>query len=270
MNMQNRQTLRTPLAAGEAASALFTGFRMMGKPGLRSLVIIPLILNAIILAVLLTALGSWIQGWIDVFAGWLPDWLSWLTSILKFTIWLAALLVFGLLFTVTANIVGAPFYGFLAARAEAQLTGTYPESKLSVMQEATLAIATELRKLWYWLWRAALLGILSLLLMFIPGINMLVPVIWFVFGAWMLSLEYMDYPASNHGLDFKTKRSWLRSRKSVTYGFGSSVALITMIPIINMLVPPAAVLGATQLWVKTQSPKETQNNLSEESTTSTP
>lgn len=253
MNSQKQHALRAPLDVGEAASALFTGFRMMVKPGLRSLVIIPLILNAIILTVLLTALGSWIQGWVDVLAGWLPDWLNWLTSLLKFTIWLAALLVFGLLFTVTANIVGAPFYGFLAARAEAQLTGNYPESELSVMQEASLAIATEFRKLWYWLWRAALLGILSLLLMFIPGINMLVPVIWFVFGAWMLSLEYMDYPASNHGLDFKNKRAWLRSRKTVTYGFGSSVALITMIPVVNMLVPPAAVLGATQLWIKSQN-----------------
>ena len=238
--------MRNPIPLGEAAGAIFGGFTMMWRPGLRSLVIIPLVLNTLILFALLGLIGGWIQGWVDILMDWLPEWLHWLGWLLRLAIWLAALMVFGLIFTVSANLVGAPFYGFLAARAEAQLTGRKPESRLSLMQEATLAVATELRKTWYWLWRAALLGVLSLLLFWIPGV---VPVLWFVFGAWMLSLEYLDYPASNHGLNFAAKRLWLRQHRGLSYSFGSGVALVTMIPIVNLFVPPAAVVGATRLWV---------------------
>lgn len=237
------------ISAVQAATALLSGYSMMWRPGLRSLVIIPLLLNTLLLALLISTLGGWISGWVDVLVGWMPDWLSWLGGILRVAIWLAGALVFALIFTASANIVGAPFYGFLAARAEQQLTGAYPESRLGIAQEATLAMATEMRKLWYWLWRAAVLGVVSLILMFIPGVNVLVPALWFVFGAWMLSLEYLDYPASNHGLRFNQKRDWLRQRRVLSLGFGSGVALATTIPILNLFTPPAAVLAATRLWV---------------------
>lgn len=43
-----------------------------------------------------------------------------------------------------------------------------------------------------------------LLLYFVPGIGQtVVPVVWFLFGAWMLAIQYCDYPFDNHKVGFQ-------------------------------------------------------------------
>ncbi|MEZ5582290.1 MAG: hypothetical protein R3F37_05475 [Candidatus Competibacteraceae bacterium] len=43
-----------------------------------------------------------------------------------------------------------------------------------------------------------------LVLFVIPGVNVIAPLLWLVFGAWMLALQYADYPMGNHGLRFRS------------------------------------------------------------------
>lgn len=53
----------------------------------------------------------------------------------------------------------------------------------------------EWQKLAWYLPRAIVL----LILYFIPGIGQTVaPVLWFLFSAWMLAIQYCDYPFDNH------------------------------------------------------------------------
>jgi CysZ protein len=76
------------------------------------------------------------------------------------------------------------------------------------------------------------------------------PLLWFLFSAWMLTLEYADFPMGNHGLKFRQMRSTLRRRGLLSFGFGATTAALTAIPVVNFIVMPAAVAGATLMWVR--------------------
>ena len=159
--------------------------------------------------------------------------------------------VFG--FTLLANLVGAPFNSYLAAAVEKHLTGQpIPDSGKSIGQDIVEGVLGELKKILYYLMWAIPLFIIS----FIPGINLLSPLLWALFGAWMLSLEYTDYPLGNHGLTFPTIRQKIREQRMLSLGYGGAVMLATLIPLFNFLVMPVAVAGATALRVE-QIPLDT-------------
>ena len=108
------------------------------------------------------------------------------------------------------------------------------------------SVLSQLRKLVYiLLWSVGLL-----LISLIPVINFVAPFLWVIFGSWLLSLEYLDYPMGNHELDFKREKQILAARKGLALGFGGSVMALTSIPLLNFIVMPVAVAGATILWVE--------------------
>ena len=74
---------------------------------------------------------------------------------------------------------------------------------------------------------------------FLPGF------LWLLFGAWSLSLEYMAYPLESQGIRFPQQRELAGARRMETLGFGIAVLLGLSIPVLNILIPPAAVVGAT-------------------------
>ncbi len=84
----------------------------------------------------------------------------------------------------------------------------------------------------------------------LPGVNVIAAPCWFLLSCWLLALEYVDYPASNHAIGFKELRRRLRTRRTLALGFGTSVVVATLIPVVNLFVMPAAVAGATALWVR--------------------
>ena len=87
-----------------------------------------------------------------------------------------------------------------------------------------------------------------LLLTIIPVFNAFAPLAWFLLGAWMMSLQFVDYPMDNHRLPFRDVRDACAARRLSTIGFGGAVAFFTGIPLLNLIVIPAAVIGATLLW----------------------
>ena len=68
--------------------------------------------------------------------------------------------------------------------------------------------------------------------------------------AYMLAIAYVDYPMGNHGLTFPEQRRRLASRRWLAFGFGGAVMGALAIPVLNFLVIPCAVAGATALWVE--------------------
>lgn len=229
---------------------LWQGFGLIREPGLRSFVIIPILINIAMITGLAWLFGNQLDGWIEYWLGWLPEWLAWLETVLWWLVFLLVLLFFCYIFTLLANLIASPFNGLLSARVERHLTGKEPENSASMWAEMASGVGMEVRKLVYYLWRAALLGMVSLVLFFIPVASGAIPFIWFAFGAFMLAMEYLDHPMSNRGYDFKRKLKLLRSRRGLSLGFGGSVTLLTALPLVNLVVMPAAVAGATALWVE--------------------
>ena len=105
-------------------------------------------------------------------------------------------------------------------------------------------ILREILKLLYYIPLALAVLVVSL----IPGINAAAPVLWFLLGAWMMSITFVDYPMDNHQLGFSEVKAAVRERRMSSMGFGGLVALCAGIPLVNFFVVPAAVVGATLLW----------------------
>ena len=88
-------------------------------------------------------------------------------------------------------------------------------------------------------------GLPLLLLFIIPGINIVAPFVWGLFGAWGLSLEYSAYTLENEGLLFPEQRDRIKKNRVGALTFGGIAMAGLAIPVFNILVPPAAVIAAT-------------------------
>ncbi|RXJ71437.1 sulfate transporter CysZ [Veronia nyctiphanis] len=230
------------------AKYFIRGFSLAFTPGIRRFVIIPLVINLMLMGSLilfvLSQLGSWMDSWLS----YIPGWLDWLAYLIWPMVAIGLLVVCSYFFSTVANWIAAPFNGLLAEHLEAKLTGQKaPDAGLaSVLKDLPRIFKREWQKLWYYLPKA--LGLL--LLMFIPAIGQTVgPVLWFLFSAWMMGIQYCDYPFDNHKVPFLDMKQSLREKRGSTLSFGSLVMLFTMTPVLNLFVMPAAVCGATAMWV---------------------
>jgi CysZ protein len=229
------------------ASYLTRGARMLSHPSLRLFVIIPLLVNILIFGSLIGVGFSYLSAMMDSLLLGIPDWLDFIEWILWPLIGITVSLVTGYLFTAVALIIASPFNALLAEKAEELITGREVEG-LEGLGAALLAvpksILRELFKFLYYVPMAAFVLVVS----FIPGINTVAPALWLLLGAWMMSIQFVDYPMDNHQLSFADVKEAVRSRRLSSMGFGGLVALCTGIPIVNFFVVPAAVVGATLLW----------------------
>ena len=230
------------------ARCMIRGFRFLTLPGIRRYVLMPLVINTVLFAAALVWATQQFAHWLDWLDTLLPHWLAWLTLLFWPVFAAGIVLVLFYSFTLVANLLGAPFNAFLSANVETRLTGRKPESGRTLWQEIVVSVRDELRRLLYILWRSILVGILALLLLFIPLVNAAVPFLWFFFTAWMLAAQYSDYPLANRGVDFGGQKELLRAQKARLLGFGSAATLCTLVPVLNFVVMPAAVAGATLLW----------------------
>ncbi|MFT6287773.1 MAG: CysZ protein [Alcanivorax sp.] len=229
------------------AGYVMRGAKMLTHPSLRLFVIIPLLINILIFASLIGFGFTYLVDMVDRWLGWLPDWLNFLEWILWPLIVVAVSLTTGYMFTALALIIASPFNALLAEKAEELITGK-PVDSLEGLWPALLAvprgIVRELAKLLYYVPMA----LFVLVITFIPGLNLAAPFLWFLLGAWMMSLQFLDYPMDNHQLSFADVKEAARSRRLSSMGFGGVVALCASIPLVNFFVVPSAVVAATLLW----------------------
>jgi len=228
-----------------SAACLLRGLRLLAKPGLRHLVGIPLMINLVLYGI---ALVGGVH-YFSVFIDWLvPAWLDFLRWLLWPVFGLSFLLVVYFTFTMLANLVGAPFYGRLAEKTIVMLKGQPAPASEGLGKALVSDSLSEAKRLLYFLTRAVPLLVLFL----IPGLNLIAPFLWLAFGAWFLALEYMAYPLEAHGLGFDEQRRIAKKLPFGVFGFGGLVTLGLTIPVLNVLIPPAAVIGATLYFLEGQ------------------
>lgn len=227
----------------------FEGFDLIKRPGIRLFVIIPLIINVILFGTAFYYLFGQIDPLVAYLTDGIPDWLGWLKDSLSYIIWPLAVLVILLfsafIFGTLANWIAAPFNGFLAERVEIILTGQEIQGGgfMDVLKDIPRTLAREFTKLMYYLPRA--IGFL-LIFFLLPVIGQ---VIWFMFTAWMMAIQYCDYPFDNHKIGFNDMKKQLLTQRKDSFLFGITVTFFSMIPIANLVVMPVAICGATSMWV---------------------
>lgn len=224
------------------------GLKVLFSSGYRKFILIPLVANAILFIVTAISLFSLLPSSLQWFIGIIPDWLPFMEWIIYSVAGVLFLLVYGMSFSVITNIFAAPFNGFLAEKIQRDAGLNIPEESISSVIVRTLA--REMRKLLYFIGYGILVSFLLFLLTFIPFVNLLVPVLGFIWMCWCLAIQYLDYSADNNQQSFTQLRKEAKKPWISTFGFGGIIALLLMVPIVNIFVMPAAVAGGTLLWLK--------------------
>jgi len=230
----------------QGATCLGRGLRIIRHPDVRLYAVMPLLINIILFGGLIWLGYTQFSPLVELLMSYIPEFLDFLRWIIwLFITMLTAIIVF-FTFTPIANIVAAPFNALLSEKIEIMLTGKAVSSNISFLAMIKNSLLSQLGKLVY----IALWSLGLLLISLIPLVNFAAPFLWVLFGSWLLSLEYLDYPMGNHDLSFSKQKQLLSGRKGLALGFGGSVMVLTSIPLINFIVMPVAVAGATLLYVE--------------------
>lgn len=238
-----------PTQALSGPGYLAAGLRLILQPGLRLFVLLPLTINLLLFVALVTLAVQQFGFWVEALMPSLPSWLSFLEYLLWPLFVALVLLIVFFSFTLLANLIAAPFNGFLAEKVEAVVRGrdvSPPFSWAELLAMIPRTLGRELRKLAYFLPRALGLLVLSL----IPGLSLLAAPLWLLFGIWMMAVQYIDYPADNNKMSWDGMLAWLREKRWQSLGFGGAAYAALLVPGLNIVLMPAAVAGATLFWVR--------------------
>lgn len=221
------------------------GWRLLLQRQFLPFVVFPILINTFLMIGLVWMFFANISGLLELL---LPSWLDWLSMVIIPLIFLMILVGYYFAFTTLANFVAAPFNGLLAEKVELQLTGQAlgDMSFGAMLKDVPRMLGREWKKMLYSIPRLIALFILG----FVPVLGQtIVPVLAFIFGSWLIAIQYCDYPFDNHKINFKRMRNALSQYRIMNFTFGTLVSLFTMIPFVNLVVMPVAVCGATALWV---------------------
>lgn len=219
------------------------GFKSLAQQGLKRFVLMPILFN-LILYIALVYLGfHYLSPFISYYIAKLPDWLSFLNGLFMVIFFILFFLFFLSTITVFTNILAAPFNGLLASRAQEILTKKMVPPQ-SFRRMVVQSIKRQRQFIFYYIPRFLLLC----LLFFIPPLHPILPFIWFFFNAWMLSLQYQDFAFDNNLIDFPSTKTLIKKNKALAFGFGVSIAILSFIPFLNILIMPAAAIGGTLMF----------------------
>jgi len=223
------------------AMALIAGLRLLlVKAELRAILWRMLAL-LLVLMVAISGATFWLVDYVG--ALWIPEGDAWYWQLLS---WLAGALALVLAmicgavsFVMFGSAVSAPWLEELAARTEAMSGQVVREQHIGWMQLITESLANSVRPLFGLLaWGAA-----ALLFFWLPPVA---TALWTYGGIRFLSYELIDTPASRRGWDFNTRKQKLAERRWFYVGFAGSAMALMLVPVLNLLVIPAAVVGMSR------------------------
>jgi len=226
---------------------MFEGLHLIRQRGLRQYVLMPIAINVVIFAAIAVYGYMQFETWIDAITRQLPEWLSFLSWLIGLIAIIVAVVFLLYGFTILANIIAAPSNAILSVKVEESRLGELTDvPEIAWWRVLPRAVARELAKLFYYLPRLLALLVLSL----IPVVTIAAPVLLLLFSAWMMAVEYTDYAADNNEVDFRRLRERLSRNRVQSLLFGIMVYVLMAIPVINLILMPAAVAGGTVFWVE--------------------
>ena len=218
-----------------AIDCFIQGLKLLTRAELRKYLLVPVLINFVLYSVVF-ALGYYYIS--DLITQSIPAWLSWLEWIIWPLFFISFSIVGFFTFTIIANLIASPFYSKLAAKTLDVITEQTNSIEEQPVNQVVLA---EIKRAVYLLSR-----MLPLLILFIiPVINLIAPFLWVLFGAWGMGLEFMAYPLENQGQLFAQQKEEAKARRIGVLSFGGLIVLGLSIPLLNLFVAPAAVIGAT-------------------------
>ena len=230
------------------------GLGLITEPGLRRHAVMPLLLSVVVFIVLLVVaiynFGG-VVGWID---HRLPSWLAWSAWLLWIGLAFAWAFGFYFGFTAVVGLVGLPFFMALTSAVERRMTGRLPASHQGMLYLTWIGFWRQFPRLGNLLFWLLVVCAISLVLFFIPLVNVLISPLWFLFGAWTFAVMMSDFPLGARNMDWRRQHELIRSQRGRMFGFGTAASLMALVPVLNLLLLPATTAGVTVLWVEVLEP----------------
>jgi uncharacterized protein involved in cysteine biosynthesis len=208
---------------------------LVRRPALWSYAALPALFGTLCLVsglVLGAFLGAWVNGRFAPRRGAVPDGID---LIIEIGLWLGTVGLGLILGVGVALLVSAPLLELLSRKVELAQTGSLPpggDRGLDVLQSIARAS--------YVLGAIPLAWILSL----IPLVG---PVLGLLVAAHALATQETAGVLARRGLDFRAQRRWHRRWWPEGLGFGLAGLVFLAIPIIDIVLIPAIVVGGTRL-----------------------
>lgn len=245
--------------SSHALHYLQQGFSLIQHKSVRGFVIWPIVINAFLFACMsIYAYGEmthWIESWMQD----LPSWLAFLTAIIKFIIVLLLITLAMFSFAIITTLITAPFYCLVAEKVALVLKHEVPNTPMTldaIWQLCWRSLGREAQKLLYYLPRTLLILIIS----FIPAVNVISPILWSLWGAWLMSLQFVDYAADNDMISAVECRTQLGKDKINTLLLGGLIMLGMVTPVLNIIMGVVAVAAATAYWVDLYAPERNKHS----------
>jgi len=219
---------------------------LFGMKQLWPLLVAPVLLNGILFTLFVLGASSLLHG---VFASSHTDswWQVALVVMLVVAIVGAIVFVGSALVVFLGSIMSAPFYDTIAQQVTRKMGGIVVDH--AWWSHVWPSVKHAAAKLWWYLLVQAGLIILYV----VPGAfgPIAFVSIGYVATASFLALDFLDFSFDFQGWTFSERRRWCLEHKGLVLGFGSAVFLGLGIPVVNLFVPPIAVVGSVILFYET-------------------
>jgi CysZ protein len=231
--------------------AAFRGLSFFFRhPRLMFLASIPVAINALLFALFFYFSVKYFNQWLTAMVPQSEAW-YWVALIYLLTIILIVilLLAIALTFTMVASILGSPFHDAISARTEILVTGREepPFTIKAILAEIWRTVKEELKKIIFYLVAIGLILLLNL----IPVIGQILYVVLsFTLTILWLGMSFLDYTFARHAYKFGMKIRFVRQNMFAVFGFGLAVFVGVLIPVLNLVFLPVAVVGGTLLYLE--------------------
>ncbi len=181
-----------------------------------------------------------LQGWL------LGDMEGFFRSVLSIFLAIMLGLVAILLAFLFSQLLSAPIYTRLAAETRSLYTGIPARPAGGVYADVVLPILSQAQKIVLFLVPQVPLLLLNL----VPVVGSIVYLaLNTVFTLFWIAMDYFDYPldTESHPLTVTNRIQYVFQHFPMTSGFSATMMLVLYIPVVNLLVLPVGVIGATLL-----------------------
>jgi CysZ protein len=235
-----------PLAG---AADVFRGIGLfLGTPGLRLLGILPVLLAGLVVLVLLGLVVAYLDPLARALTPFADRWDESGRTLVRVGAGLALLLasvaVAVVSFTIVAQMVGQPFYERISDRIEHQLGAPPVGADAPWWRSFPRATVESALLLGLTLAGTAPLFVLGLF----PVLGQtVVPVLQALVAGFLLAVELLAIPLERRGLHLAGRLRFVWRHRAQTLGFGVTAFVLFLVPLMNLLAMPGAVVGATLL-----------------------
>ncbi len=235
--------------AGGFRYPLVAGLFIMRHPSLWPWCIVPVIINIIVLVLVWNWTGDYsaqlLASYVTDAAGWFWDWVRKGAGVVAFV---GRVIVSLVAFVVVGTFAALPFNDLLSEKTD-RLAGGWtdprPFSLPRTVWELTVTGMQEGKRMTLFLMIIIPLFALS----FIPVLAPFALVLKLIVTALFFTSDYLSYPMERRGaLLFRHKFLIARRYFFPSLGFGMAVTCLALVPIVNFMFFPLAVVGGTLLF----------------------